>query len=137
MLLEPWRLEAERLCRDAPKWDQKVCVTQVMETSERARQLRVLLSAIDFSRAWDLRCRLRIGLVRFIARDYPRLSAFSAAPSGVDLSPAYGDTTGANHGEGAGIRPAPPPSADAPGPSARSGRSKSILPIPMPSVRHE
>ncbi len=71
MPLAPLRAEAERLCREAPEWDGKVCVTQVVETSERAIQLRILVSAGDSPRAWDLRCRVREGLVAFVGRDYP------------------------------------------------------------------
>jgi small-conductance mechanosensitive channel len=71
MPLQPLRQEAERLCDAAPEWDRKVCVTQVVETSERAMQLRFLVSAGDSGRAWDLRCRLREGLLQFIQRDYP------------------------------------------------------------------
>lgn len=69
--LEPVRREAERICRDAPEWDERVCVLHVVDANERAMQLRVLVSAGDAGRAWDLRCRMREGLVHFIQRDYP------------------------------------------------------------------
>lgn len=65
------RQEAERLCRLAPEWDGRLCLTQVVDTNERAMQLRILLSAGDAGRAWDLRCRIREGLVDFIQRQYP------------------------------------------------------------------
>jgi small-conductance mechanosensitive channel len=115
MPLEPIRQEAERLCREAPEWDQKVCVTQVVETSERAMQLRVLVSATDSSRAWDLRCRLREGLVRFIARDYPEYLPRLRA----DVSPAYGDMMATGPGAAAGTRAAPPLPEDTSEPSRR------------------
>jgi small-conductance mechanosensitive channel len=69
--VEALRIEAERLCRDAPEWDGRLCLTQVVEASERAMQLRILVSARDSGQAWDLRCRLREGLIAFIQRDYP------------------------------------------------------------------
>lgn len=69
--LEPVRKEAERLCRESPEWDGLLCQIQVTEASAQAMQFRVLLSAGDAGRAWDLRCRVREGLVDFIQRQYP------------------------------------------------------------------
>lgn len=69
--LEPLRSEAERICRDAPEWDGRLCIVQVVDANERAMQLRALVSAHDAGRAWDLRCRVREGLLHFIQRDYP------------------------------------------------------------------
>jgi small-conductance mechanosensitive channel len=69
--LQPVREEAERICQTAPEWDGRLCLTQVVETSQQAMQLRVLVSARDAGRCWDLRCRVREGLVYFIQRDYP------------------------------------------------------------------
>jgi small-conductance mechanosensitive channel len=71
MPVEALRGEAERICASAPEWDRRVCVIHVVETSEHAMQVRVLVSAGDASRAWDLRCRMREGLIDFIQRDYP------------------------------------------------------------------
>lgn len=69
--VEILRAQAERLCREAPEWDGRLCITQVVETSERAMQIRVLVSAADAGRAWDLRCRVREGLLGFLQREYP------------------------------------------------------------------
>jgi small-conductance mechanosensitive channel len=65
------RKEAERLCQLAPEWDQRVCVTQVVDANERAMQVRVLVSAGDAGKAWELRCKLREGLIDYIQREYP------------------------------------------------------------------
>ncbi len=70
--LEPLRQEADRICRNAPEWDGRLCITQIVDTSDRAMQVRVLVSASDSGRAWDLRCRVREGLVQFVQRDYPQ-----------------------------------------------------------------
>ncbi len=72
MPVDPIRREAERICRAAPEWNQVLCVTQVTDTTERALQVRVLVSAGDAGACWDLRCRMREGLVDFIAREYPQ-----------------------------------------------------------------
>ncbi len=71
MPVEPLRTEAERLCRGAPEWDGRLCETQVVETSERAMQVRVLVSAGDSGRAWHLRARVREGLIDFVQGAYP------------------------------------------------------------------
>jgi small-conductance mechanosensitive channel len=65
------RKEALRICRNAPEWDQRVCVTHVVESGEKAMQVRILVSSWDAGRCWDLRCRVREDLIHFIQRDYP------------------------------------------------------------------
>ena len=72
MPVEPIRQEAERICRAAPEWNHVLCVTQVTDTTERAMQVRVLVSAGDAGACWDLRCRMREGLVDFIQREFPQ-----------------------------------------------------------------
>jgi small-conductance mechanosensitive channel len=68
----PLRAELERLCRAAPEWDGKLALLQVTDASERAMQLRALVTARDSPKAWDLRCRVREGLIDFIQREYPQ-----------------------------------------------------------------
>jgi hypothetical protein len=48
-----------------------VCLIEVTEASDRAMQMRVLVSALDSPRAWNLRCQVREGLIDFIQREYP------------------------------------------------------------------
>lgn len=69
--VEPLRQELARLCEGNPDWDRRVCGIQVTDTSERAVQLRVLVSSGSASRNWDLRCFVRERLIEFVARDYP------------------------------------------------------------------
>lgn len=71
MPLEPLRAELQRLCDTAPEWDGRVCVLQVTDTSDKAMQLRVLVSTADSSSGWDLRCRVREGLLAFLQTQYP------------------------------------------------------------------
>lgn len=71
MPLDPLRKEAERICKSAPEWDGRLCLVQVVEASEHAMQLRVLISAGNAGQSWDLRCRLREELLYFIQREYP------------------------------------------------------------------
>jgi small-conductance mechanosensitive channel len=72
MPLEPLRAELQRLVRAEPKWDGRVALIQVTDATERAMQLRVLVSAVDSGQAWDLRCMLRERLLDFVRREYPQ-----------------------------------------------------------------
>jgi small-conductance mechanosensitive channel len=71
MPVEALRQEAQRICSEAPEWDGRLCQTQVVEVSERAMQVRILVSAGAAGSAWDLRCRLREALVDLLNREYP------------------------------------------------------------------
>lgn len=68
---EPLREELGRLCRAAAEWDGRVCVLQVTDADERAMQLRALVSSSDSGRNFDLRCKVREGLIAFIKAHYP------------------------------------------------------------------
>jgi hypothetical protein len=70
--MDPVRKEAERICRNSPDWDGQVCLIEVTEAGDHAMQMRVLISALDSPRAWNLRCQVREGLIHFIQRDYPQ-----------------------------------------------------------------
>jgi hypothetical protein len=55
----------------APEWDRHVAIIQVTEANERAVQVRALVSALDASKAWDLRYRVREALIDFVQRECP------------------------------------------------------------------
>lgn len=69
--LEPLRAEAERLCRASPNWDGRLCLLQVTDAGEHSMELRVLVTAADSARAFDLRCHVREGLITLLQRDHP------------------------------------------------------------------
>lgn len=79
MPLAPLRQEVERICLAAPEWDGRFWGLQVTDSNERAMQIRILVSARDAGKAWDLRCRVREALIDFIQRNHadylPRLRA--------------------------------------------------------------
>jgi hypothetical protein len=56
----------------APEWDRRVQVLQVTDGTERSMQLRALVSSPDSGLNWDLRCRVREGLLGFIQQHYPQ-----------------------------------------------------------------
>ena len=65
------REELDRLLAGNDLWDQKVASVQVTEMTPNGLELRVLVSASDASKCWDLRCQLRERLVDFIRREAP------------------------------------------------------------------
>ncbi len=71
MPMAPLRDEFMRLLAESPEWDGETSTVQVTDSSNQAVQVRFLMSAGDSSAAWDLRCRVREGLVAFIQRAYP------------------------------------------------------------------
>lgn len=71
--VEPLRQEFRRILEATPRWDQKVCVMQVTDATERTIQVRALASAGDSSTAWDLRCEVREKLLDFVQRNYPQM----------------------------------------------------------------
>lgn len=69
--LEGLRTELKRLCEAAKEWDKRTCVLQVADCNEKAMQLRALVSAPDASQAWDLRCKVREGLIAWLRLNAP------------------------------------------------------------------
>jgi len=72
MPLAPLREEVERIVRAAPQWDQRFFNLVVTDATERTMQLRVLCTAASSGLAWDLRCRVREGLIDYMQREYPQ-----------------------------------------------------------------
>lgn len=71
MPLAPLREALQRVCEGSPLWDGRVCLVQVTDFSERAMQLRCLVSTADSGKGWDLRCLVREELMSVMQRDYP------------------------------------------------------------------
>jgi hypothetical protein len=67
---EVWQ-ELHRILQSSPLWDGKVWGLQVTEASDRAVELRALMSAADSSKAWDLRCYVREILIKYLQERYP------------------------------------------------------------------
>lgn len=94
MPIDPLREELRRVCEASPDWDRRTAQIQVTEAGERSMQLRVLVSAADASRAWNLRCHVRERLIDYVRREHPQF-----------LPRLRAELDGAARGEGA--RPAP------------------------------
>ncbi|SEP03881.1 mechanosensitive ion channel family protein [Aquisalimonas asiatica] len=71
MPVDALRTEFLRLLELAPEWDGATSTVQVTDSSSQALQVRFLMSASDSTRTWDLRCRIREGLVAYVQREHP------------------------------------------------------------------
>lgn len=69
--LAPLRARLQQVVEQATEWDRRVCVLQVTDTSERAMQLRILVSASNSGSTWDLRCKVREQLIAYLQDAYP------------------------------------------------------------------
>jgi small-conductance mechanosensitive channel len=65
------RGELERIVRDSPHWDGQVCVLHVTDLTDRAVQLRALVSAPNAGGAFELRSEVREKLIGFLQRTHP------------------------------------------------------------------
>ncbi len=83
MPIAAMREELERILQHAPEWDGRVQVLQVTDATEKSMQLRVLVSSFDSGLNWDLRCRVREGLLNYVQSEYPQFLPRTRA----DLSP--------------------------------------------------
>ncbi len=70
--IEEIRKHLHTILKDSKLWDEKVCVLQVTNTTEKTIELRALMSANDASTAWGLRCYVREKLIEFIRDNYPQ-----------------------------------------------------------------
>ena len=73
-----WRLDVEALRAELPQilarsplWDKQVQNLQVTDVTDRAVQLRALVSARGSAELWDLRCFVREGIVAYIRDHQP------------------------------------------------------------------
>lgn len=69
--LEVVREHAKKVIESAPEWDKRVFVVQVLESLEHVMQVRILVSADNAGRLFDLRCRMREEMITFLARNHP------------------------------------------------------------------
>jgi small-conductance mechanosensitive channel len=69
--MAPLRAECQRIAEASPFWSGRVCKVQMLEMTERNKQLRVLISSSGGPNTFDLRCEIREGLIDFICQNYP------------------------------------------------------------------
>jgi small-conductance mechanosensitive channel len=70
--LEETRDTVRQIIETNPLWDRRFWNLQVTDASERTMQIRVLVTAVDSSTSWNLRCDVREKLVAFIQKHHPQ-----------------------------------------------------------------
>ena len=65
------REKTNEVCRNSDLWDGNVCHVQVNDFRERVMEVRVLASARNAPRTYDLRCEIREELITWIQREMP------------------------------------------------------------------
>ena len=91
--VEPIRQEFERQINANQRWDGRVQVTQVTETTRDPKEVRLLMSAKDSPTLFDLRCDIREGMLEWLADHQPaafarlRLMNEEAAPETTGPAP--------------------------------------------------
>ncbi|MCR8560833.1 mechanosensitive ion channel family protein [Mucilaginibacter sp. BJC16-A38] len=65
------RVEFDRLLAATNLWDKRVKVIQVTDAKEKTMEIRVLVSASNSSKAFDLRCYIREGLIKYVKDNHP------------------------------------------------------------------
>jgi small-conductance mechanosensitive channel len=111
MPIPPLREALRTICEAAPEWDKRVCVLQVTDCTERAMQLRALVSTQDAGSGWDLRCRVREELLAFMQANYPQYlpktrNQLFEEPAAVRASPDPARTANMPHIADTGSAPA-------------------------------
>jgi small-conductance mechanosensitive channel len=114
--MEPLRAELQRLVEAAPEWDKRVANLMVTDATERTMKLRALVSAHASGPAFDLGCKVREGLLAFVAREYPQALPRTRLENATEPD----DTRGADAAGAATLSPATaqPGKAPSPGPTA-------------------
>lgn len=71
--METLRPVARRLVEASALWDRREWQVQMVDlTPQGVAVVRITASAADGPSAWDLRCELREGIVRFLRDEHPQ-----------------------------------------------------------------
>jgi small-conductance mechanosensitive channel len=69
--VERVREELHSILENTELWDKRAWGLVVTNTSEKTVELRALMSAVDSSSAWNLRCHVREKLLEFLQKNFP------------------------------------------------------------------
>jgi hypothetical protein len=69
--LEELRQKLHEFLEASPHWDGRAWALQVTDCSDKAMEVRALMSAKDSGSAWELRCEIREKLLEYLRTTYP------------------------------------------------------------------
>lgn len=70
--VEVLRAKVKEIAAASPLWNRKVVAVQVTDFKQDVMEVRILVSASNSGRAFDLRCEVREKLAAFLQADYPQ-----------------------------------------------------------------
>jgi small-conductance mechanosensitive channel len=70
--VEEGRKALKQIVEGSALYDKRFWNLQVSDASEKTMQLRVLATAADSAKAWDLRCEIREKFIAFIQKNHPQ-----------------------------------------------------------------
>jgi len=71
MSVDILRDELTKILHSTQLWDKKVNVIQVTDSKQNYMEIRILVSAENSPKAWDLRVYVREKMIEFIQKNYP------------------------------------------------------------------
>jgi hypothetical protein len=66
------RRSVQQIVESCEGWDRRFWNLQVTEANERAMQIRVLATAADSGKAWNLRCEIREKVIELMQNKHPQ-----------------------------------------------------------------
>ena len=90
--LDETRKALKEIIETNPLWDKRFWNLQVTDATEHTMQIRVLATAADSSKSWDLRCDIREKLIVHVQKNHPQSlpqlrASFDRMPPGSPLKP--------------------------------------------------
>jgi small-conductance mechanosensitive channel len=70
--LDETRRALKEIIESNPLWDKRFWNLQVTDATEKTMQIRVLATAADSSKSWDLRCDIREKLIAYVQKSHPQ-----------------------------------------------------------------
>ncbi|QSR87282.1 mechanosensitive ion channel [Candidatus Methylacidiphilum infernorum] len=70
--VDPLREHLQAILSHCPLWDKKVASIQVTHATDKAMELRIVVSAENSSKLWDLRCFVREKIIDYLRQNYPQ-----------------------------------------------------------------
>ncbi|MCF7799059.1 mechanosensitive ion channel family protein [Candidatus Woesearchaeota archaeon] len=71
MSIDAMRKQLTTILKKTNLWDGKINSVQVTETNDKTMKVRALMSAKNSGDAWDLRCKVREEMIRFLQEKHP------------------------------------------------------------------
>jgi hypothetical protein len=69
--VDPLRIKLAELLKASPLWDGRVSAVQVTDVKDRTMEVRLLMSASDSGKLFDLRCAIREAMIAYLCEAFP------------------------------------------------------------------